>query len=64
MGPHQGPVASDDLKNLERKKSLSMVLLRMKFATKWAFIKVLNPGTKLYRDIEICKDVKKKTYSI
>lgn len=28
-----------------------LFLLRMKYPTKWAFIEVLNPRTKLYKDI-------------
>ena len=34
-------------------------LLKMKFATKWVGIEVLNPSTKLYRDIEVWKKLKK-----
>ena len=34
-----------------------LFLLRMKYPTKWAFIEVLNPRTKLYKDI--WKDEKK-----
>ena len=49
------PCSSWWLQNL--KKCLSILLLRVKFATKWAFIEVLNLSTKLYRDI--WKDVKK-----
>ena len=46
VGPFQGPVASDGFWNL-KKKSLDS------FATKLAFIEVLNPSTKLYTETNL-----------
>ena len=52
VGSLQGPIATDDV--------AQTFLLRMKFATKRAFIEVLNPSTKLYRNVWTLKKCKKK----
>ena len=48
MGPLQGPVAPD---TSIFKTCLSIFLLRVKFATKLAFIEVMNPSTQLYKNV-------------
>ena len=57
-GPTSRACSSWWLQNL--KNCHSILLLRVKFATKWVFVEVLNLRTKLYRDIWSLKRCKKK----